>query len=299
MEHFIKSCPVKISEGVFLVGTPVFSQYLVKSSNGYILFEGGVSGQYVELRKQIGDLGVDPRDIKTLVILHAHFDHIMTFPLLKKDFPWVKIWAPDRSKYVFNDQKILSKIISTDREVSRRLLELGIAGELYTINPEDFCVDHFFSEGDGLDDIEFIYVPGHSPDSMAAFLKSDRILFVSDAAGGLLKDNLYKPNYFYSVKDFLESLHKVKKIGAEVLCLGHNGFLRGRVKVADFFDMAIHETENFVKYIKDQIKKGRSIDDLIEDLTDNFSKGFLELFSREDNLKMWRIIVERSREFSP
>ncbi|MBW1971392.1 MAG: MBL fold metallo-hydrolase [Deltaproteobacteria bacterium] len=296
--------PQKITENVTILGTYEFNQYLIKGDDGYIIIEGGISAQTEKLKDQIKNLGVNFHDIHTLVVLHAHFDHIMTFPYIMHEFPWIKLAIPKKAENILKNPRIISKILISDKKVSFNAKEKGLIKDLpQYFDFKDLPFDILLTENDTLfldekERIRFLDVPGHSPDGMAAFMENGKVLFVSDAAGVLFDNHPYKPNYFFNMGHYLNSLSKLKDLDAEFLCFGHNGFLKGKERIRVFFDNAILKTKEFSQVILDELKAGRSEDEIASVLTKKFSVGFLKLFPMQDNLRLWKIMVQRSKEYS-
>lgn len=141
--------------------------YLIKGSDGYILFDTGWAGELDLFYKAIGKAGVRIEEIKYLLISHFHPDHMGLVGQLSE--LGVSIVIADLQKeYVHSSDHIFSKennvdFVSIDDNSltmisilqSRKFLkDLGIEGEL-------------------------IHTPGHSDDSISLLL-DEGIVLVGD-----------------------------------------------------------------------------------------------------------------------
>jgi len=63
------------SGNVFYVGTGGISAYLITDPKGHILIDGGLPQSAEAIAANIRALGFEPRDVRYLLINHAHFDH--------------------------------------------------------------------------------------------------------------------------------------------------------------------------------------------------------------------------------
>jgi glyoxylase-like metal-dependent hydrolase (beta-lactamase superfamily II) len=294
--------PVQLTKNVNLLGTEFFNLYLIKGET-YAIIEGGVSGITYPFLNQLNQLGVHPEAISHLVILHSHFDHMMVFPTLLERYPWMKIVSSERNRKTFSNERIVSKIFDSDRKVSLALMEKGLVTEPPHLNsPASFPLDIPIQEGSVLDlgggvKIKFIETPGHSPDCLSAYREEEGILFCSDGAGFYIPPNFFRPNYWFRLDEAEKSLDRMKAIDPEILCRGHYGAIIGKEAIKLNLQNARQSLEAFKTFVLDKIQRGDSVDAITRVVTDEFSKGFLELFSAEENFRLWGLLIRRTLEY--
>ena len=68
--------PFRIVGPIHFVGTSELAAYLVATPDGHVLIDGGLAASAPLIERSIRTLGLDPRDIRTLLITQAHFDHV-------------------------------------------------------------------------------------------------------------------------------------------------------------------------------------------------------------------------------
>jgi 2-aminobenzoylacetyl-CoA thioesterase len=293
--------PFQVTKNITLLGSELFNLYLVKGET-YAIVEGGVSGITYPFLEQLSLLNVPPEAISHLVILHSHFDHMMVFPTLKGRYPWMKIVTSDLNRPIFTSEKIIAKIFDSDRKMTLALKERGIISEAPTLQPYTFSpLDITVQEGSILDlgkgvKMKFFEIPGHSPDCLAAFLEDEGLLFCSDGAGFYTPPNFFRPNYWYRLDDAEKSLDKIKAIDPEILCRGHYGAMIGKDLARKHLQMGRQSIENFKAFVLEKINGGWSVEEIAQDVTVRFSKGFLELFPAEENYRLWKLLIQRTLE---
>jgi glyoxylase-like metal-dependent hydrolase (beta-lactamase superfamily II) len=294
--------PVQVTKNITLLGSELFNLYLVKGET-YAIVEGGVSGITYPFLEQLKQLNVSPESISHLVILHSHFDHMMVFPTLKGRYPWMKIVSSDLNRATFSSERIIAKIFDSDRKMTLALKERGMISEAPALQSNaSFPLDVTIKEGSVLDigkgvKMKFLEIPGHSPDCVGAFLEDEGLLFCSDGAGFYTPPDFFRPNYWYRLDDAEESLDKMKTIDPEILCRGHYGAMIGRDLARKHLQRNRQSIEDFKAFVLEKINDGCSAEDITQDVTVRFSKGFLELFPSEENQRLWKLLIQRTLEY--
>jgi hypothetical protein len=54
--------------------------------------------------------------------------------------------------------------------------------------------------------------------------------------------------------------------------------------------------EDFKAFVLDKIQSGWSVEEIAQDVTVRFSRGFLEFFPAEENLRLWKLLIQRTLE---
>ena len=293
--------PFQITKNITLLGSELFNLYLVEGET-YAIIEGAVSGVTYPFLEQLKQLNVPPEAISHLVILHSHFDHMMVFPTLKGRYPWLKIVTSELNRSIFASERIIAKIFDSDRKMTLALRENGMISEAPNLqSPTFFPLDITVQEGSILDlgkgvKMKFFEIPGHSPDCVGAFWEEEELLFCSDGAGFYTPPDFFRPNYWYRLDEAEKSLDKMKRIDPKILCRGHYGAMVGREVVRKHLQMGRQCIEDVKAFILEKIQSGWSVEEIAQDVTVQFSKGFLELFPAEENHRLWKLLVQRTLE---
>jgi glyoxylase-like metal-dependent hydrolase (beta-lactamase superfamily II) len=294
--------PFEVTKNITLLGSELFNLYLVKGET-YAIIEGGVSGITYPFLQQLKQLEVPPEAISHLVILHSHFDHMMVFPTLKGRYPWMKIVTSDLNRAIFTSERIIAKIFDSDRKISLALKERGMISEAPNLQPHTFFpLDIPVQEGSVLDlgkgvRMKFLEIPGHSPDCMGAFLEEEGLLFCSDGAGSYTPPDFFRPNYWYRLDEAEKSLDKMKAIDPNILCRGHYGAMLGKDLARKHLQSNRQSIEDFKAFVLEKINGGYSVEEIAQNVTVRFPKGFLELYPAEEKYRLWILLIQRTLEY--
>ena len=67
--------PFAVSDHAYYVGNTWVGSYLLDSGDGLILIDCGMPQTVYQIFESIRKLGFDPRDIRLILVSHAHYDH--------------------------------------------------------------------------------------------------------------------------------------------------------------------------------------------------------------------------------
>lgn len=85
--------PYRVVGNIYYVGTEGISSWLITSSQGHVVLDGGPNAQTgKQIERNIASLGFQLTDVKMLINTHAHFDHAGGLAQLKADIPGAKLW---------------------------------------------------------------------------------------------------------------------------------------------------------------------------------------------------------------
>lgn len=195
---------MKVEDGIFLLDGAEFDSN-VFCINNEILIDCG-SGLFVqETLDQMGEYGLDPKKIKTIIITHAHFDHCGAVN------KWKKITGA----------KIL--VHAEDKEA----LETGkgIYSEDFDGDYSPIKADKTIKEGESIStgkyEFKIIHTPGHTPGGISLWDEKNRVLVSGDTLflEGVGRTDLDGG----SEKDLKSSLQKIKKLGDIIVLLPGHG----------------------------------------------------------------------------
>lgn len=77
--------PFRIAKNIYYVGTRGLAAYLITSGRQAILLDTSMGSNAVLLEANIRSLGFSLRDVKAIIISHAHWDHVGALAQLKHD----------------------------------------------------------------------------------------------------------------------------------------------------------------------------------------------------------------------
>ena len=80
----VRRDPMRMIGNIYWVGHSQVGAFLLKTSQGYILIDSTSTEQWPWVQANLEKLGVKPRDIKILLNLHAHQEHMGGFSMMKE-----------------------------------------------------------------------------------------------------------------------------------------------------------------------------------------------------------------------
>ena len=203
--------PFKVWRDVYAIGGPDITSpsdccvYLVDAGE-LVLIDSGVGGSFIELVENIRVLGFDPRQLKTVIVTHAHIDHIGALADFQRQYG-VSLVAHELDTPAIESGK-------------------GTGAEFYGVAYTPGKVDIKIKQSEtclsfSRHDLNLVHIPGHTPGSMAVYVDMEqRVLFGQDIHGP------YVPEWGADPAQAVTSLQKLLDLKADILCEGHFGIIQ-------------------------------------------------------------------------
>ena len=191
--------------------------YLINFDGQAALVDAGCGGAEERLFQNILKYGVQPEQIKYLLITHCHYDHTGGVQAVRERTHCQVVAHELESVFLEQGDNIVTGArwyggtltpFKIDRKISEDLEKIDMGGRT----------------------IKAIHTPGHSPGSIVYLTESEglKVLFGQDVHGPL--DSSLLSNR----EDYLLSLNLLLSLNADILCEGHFGIFKGKEKVANF-----------------------------------------------------------------
>jgi glyoxylase-like metal-dependent hydrolase (beta-lactamase superfamily II) len=271
----IQNPPVAITDHLWMLGTNAYPLFLVQGEQDATIFEGGVGAMGPVLLEQMRSLGIRGDCVKQVVVTHAHPDHVMAVPLFRQAFPGIRVVASEVAAKTLAAEKALSFFCQVDATLTSSLLKAGAITDEHRpqVLPEkQIAVDRIVREGDAIPvapGIAFsvLETPGHSDCSLSFHEPRAGILVISDATGYYMPEHgSWWPNYFTGYAAYVRSIERLTALDAEILCLSHNGAIRGGSDVQSYLRGALSATQEYHSRIIAEAKAGKPARQLAEEL---------------------------------
>lgn len=275
----------KVTDRISLLGAPESCFYLVDGGTEQVVVGGGMAYLAPQVEDQLRDLSVEEKKIRRLLILHAHFDHCGLIPFLKRRWPWVIVAASERARELLSNSDVSEYI----RELNRASLSrAGLDEHAEEYGFTGVHVEEILREGDRVPcgdlTLEVIEVPGHSSCSIAVYLKEEKALFASDAAGVRYGD-------FYMVAGnsnfdaYQQSLEKMSRLDVEVVLGEHYGALGGE-EGRSYLRRAIQEARTMREVLEESYRRTGDVEKSTAEIADLFVSEAPEGFLSPDVLRL-------------
>jgi glyoxylase-like metal-dependent hydrolase (beta-lactamase superfamily II) len=201
--------PFRVWKGVYMIGGAELSHpydccvYLLDVGD-LVLIDSGAGESFDRLVSNIARLGFEPKKLKSILVTHAHIDHIGSL---------------HRFQEVYGVQVIAHELDANAIEHG-----IGVGAELYGVDYNPCHVDLRIQSSEeilhfGNYELKVIHIPGHTPGSIAVYIDTDNkgVLFGQDIHGP------YYPQWEADPAQAKLSLKKLIELKADILCEGHFG----------------------------------------------------------------------------
>ncbi len=202
--------------------------YLIRGADGCVLVDAGIPGSESKIEKVLARHGLSFRDIKLIVITHAHVDHAgSAYDLREMTRAPIVAHAADVKHY--------------SREVPMSYCPTGWVGRLFLKSPvphesyKAFVPDILLSENDTVDLSQYGisgtigHTPGHTAGSISVELASNEALVGDLIASGILLGGMMRTGH--AIRPPFEddpytvglALQRLVDSGMEKFYMGHGG----------------------------------------------------------------------------
>ncbi|MDD2620367.1 MAG: MBL fold metallo-hydrolase [Syntrophomonadaceae bacterium] len=290
---------IRLSENVVQLGNRHFNYFVVGQKQAAVI-ECGVSGGVHSFEKQWGPWKEQPH-VKYLLAMHAHFDHVCGLPALRQLFPEAGILSSKEGQKVLNNPKILADFFSQDDSMSELLIREGIIdADVKSFSADRIVVDEIIGEGDEFEldsglSIKVIDAPGHSPCGLAAYLPSEQMMFISDAAGFQINDNDIFPVFFQGYEIYMETIKKLMSFPVRILGIPHERIWFDS-DIELFYQRAINSAETAFNNIRSMLDDGIDDDIIKSTLVSRYYKDALKIYTPANINLCVHILLRRVKE---
>ncbi|MDQ0189479.1 MBL fold metallo-hydrolase [Alicyclobacillus cycloheptanicus] len=181
-----------------------------------VLIDTGMPGRAGRIVKDLGDIGIDPKDIRHILLTHHDVDHIGNARALK-EWSGATLWAP------------LQDLSYIHREQPRHGIKRVIAAVIKAQTPS---VDAIYQPGQTIAGIEMIETPGHTPGHVSFRFRDT--LFAGDLVVSKKGRLAPSPRFLsWNTQEVSRSIQKLKSVQFDWVCPAHGAPVK-RTGLFDF-----------------------------------------------------------------
>jgi glyoxylase-like metal-dependent hydrolase (beta-lactamase superfamily II) len=260
--------PGWITERILLLGKEESNVYLLKGEENTFV-GGGMITIVPDILEQLGTFGIDESSITRLLILHTHFDHCAIAPYFAKRWPQLKVVTSGRGKDLLGNPKVVESIsfLCTTAIAQAGMEEKAKALHLVFDGLE---VQETVDGGDRVNwggiELEIIDAPGHSSDSIAAYMPSEKALFASDAGGIPFGDDVFAAGNSNFTK-YQQTLERFNQYDVDIHLAEHYGAFSGE-DAKKFMPRSIEAAKETRKLMEDSYRRTGDAEESTKELTD-------------------------------
>jgi hydroxyacylglutathione hydrolase len=215
---------------------PRFVNVLIVFGKKITLIDTGVKGSEEQLFSYIAENGRSFTEIETIILSHAHPDHIGSTALIK-ELTGCKILAHELEKPWIENIELQEK----ERPVPgfRNLVDRSVLIDEFLANGQLLRLDEEIT-------VEVIHTPGHSAGMLSLLFRDEGLLFTGDAIP--LKNDI--PNYDNYLQ-LIDSLNRIRKRDFQTLLTSWTPAFTDKAAVEEL----INEGETYLKLIDRAVKE--------------------------------------------
>lgn len=172
---------------------------------------------------EVKAIGKQPRDIRRIILTHAHQSHLGGLAALKKA-TGARVYAHEWETEIIEGRRKVQVPPTTNflPQKPLQIYHLQIAFVLGLGMPPSCEVDEGLKDGDHVGPLTVMHTPGHTPGSMCFYWPEKRALIAGDVVVTWPEVALGWPQITLDNKQNRESVGKLADmVQAEVLCVGH------------------------------------------------------------------------------
>jgi glyoxylase-like metal-dependent hydrolase (beta-lactamase superfamily II) len=275
-----------ITDRILLLGREESNVYLLKGEE-HTIVGGGMITIVPDVLEQLESFGIKESTITRLLILHAHFDHCGIAPFFAKRWPQLKVVTSKRGKDLLANPKVVESItfLSNNAIALAAMEEKAKALNLIFDGVE---VQETVDGGDrvnwGGNELEIIDAPGHSSDSIAAYMPSEKALFASDAGGIPFGDDVFAAGNSNFTK-YQETLERFNEYEVEIHLAEHYGAFTGE-DGRNYMAKSIAAARETRKLLEESYSRTRDVEESTRELTDLIMKRAPDYFLPREVMAM-------------
>ncbi|MCK5046129.1 MAG: MBL fold metallo-hydrolase [Candidatus Heimdallarchaeota archaeon] len=197
--------------------------HLLKTADGYIQFDAGMIQNLKKYLRLLDKHNINPKEIKLIVVNHAHFDHVSALKKLK-EITKAQILVHE------NDADYLRKGTSPELNtlhLSSKLLMSFVPKFLRVYEPvePDIVINDEYSLQEFGVDAKIIHTPGHTSGTVSLITKQGNAFIGCCAHGVPLRLIPGLPKIAQDIDQVISSWEKIIKEGAKTLHISHGNQL--------------------------------------------------------------------------
>ena len=208
----------RLAEGLHIIRGLVHV-YVLETDDGLMVLDSGFPGKVSKILDGIRALGKQPKDVRHIVLSHAHPDHIGSAAALKRA-TGATVWAHPIDAPIIEAGAGFRPVHATPGLLNRIITNL-LLGRIKSVEPTQ--VDRHLSDGEYLPflpDLQAIHAPGHCAGQIALhWQRHGGVLFTADTCV-----NFRGPQLPPACEDILfarKSLDRLAQMSFDKICFMH------------------------------------------------------------------------------
>jgi glyoxylase-like metal-dependent hydrolase (beta-lactamase superfamily II) len=251
---------INIKGNTFYIKGGTNTGVYIYNDNTALIIDPGLSG--LRPKRIMNILENDNINLKFIINTHEHNDHYGACNQFREFYKDVNILCSQYAKIYIEHPSLFSKYIiggKSNEFMDERLRSKSL---------EQTYIDEVLNEGIvnlNNEDFEVIDFKGHTPGSIGILTK-DKVLFVGDLLIGLNMLKKYDFLFLYDLKEYMNSLDKLRNIEFEYIVASHSKELITKKESEKIIKMHEAAVCKYVNQIKEELNTPMGIEKLLKNI---------------------------------
>ena len=250
----------------------------LETSDGIVLFDTGADSTFGNIASSMRTTGLSPNDVRHVFLSHIHLDHAGAAWRFAELGATIHV-HPRGARHLIDPSRLVeSATLIFGDEMERLWGEMKpVADDKVRITADHGAIPV------GQFEVQPIATPGHA--SHHNVYQWNDNLFGGDVAGVRLDGGPPIPPFVppeLNVESWLESISRMRALGASRLYLPHFGLVEG--DLPGHFDALEERVQRWATWFRDQLRKGRGESELIPDFARYEAQDLLDFGAAEARL---------------
>ena len=262
---------------------PGDSAFLLDDGQTSILYDSGFAFTGEAVADKINNILKD-RELDYIFLTHSHYDHVLGAVYVARRFPHVKIVAGEYAAGIFTKDSAKHVMRDLDRKFA---LKCGV--NEYEDLIDCLRVDIPVKDGDTIfaGDLVFraIDLPGHTKCSVGFYCEKEKLLLSTETLGVCDGEGGVIPCYLVGYAMTLASISRVQDLHPERILVPHYAVL-DKEAAESYLSKARKAAVETKEYICDEIRKGKSKDEISASIISYFRNDYVRAIYPEDAMQL-------------
>ncbi|MDK2564637.1 MBL fold metallo-hydrolase [Romboutsia sedimentorum] len=251
---------INIKGNTFYIKGGTNTGVYIYNDNTALIIDPGLSG--LRPKRIINILENDNINLKFIINTHEHNDHYGACNQFREFYKDVNILCSQYAKLYIEHPSLFSKYIIGGK--SNEFMDERLRSKCL----EQTYIDEVLNEGIvnlNNEDFKVIDFKGHTPGSIGILTK-DKVLFVGDLLIGLNMFEKYDFLFLYDLKEYINSLDKLRNIDFEYIVASHSKDLitkKESEKIIKNHEAAVYK---YVNQIKEELNTPMGVEVLLKNI---------------------------------
>ena len=259
------------------------SAFLIDSGTTSILYDTGFGFTGHKISDTIKAV-LEGRKLDYIFLTHSHYDHALGSAYILRHFPEAKVVAGKYAVSIFQRDGAKRTMKKLDSQFAEKC---GVTD--YEFLGDELRVDIPVDDGDIIKakDIEFevISLPGHTRCCVGFYCKEKGLFLSNETLGVYNGEKTIVPSYLVCYSDTLRSIDRIKRLNINHMLAPHYGLLN-ESQTNYFLSNMKSAAEQTAQEILENLKAGKSDDEIINMIKDKFWHGYIKEIYPEDAINL-------------